>query len=120
MMNSSNESGRKVCVMIGIYLIVKTILNMVLGGGLSILGIIIAAAEIAVLYIGIQYTNYIAAALLVLVALVHLPDNISNISSNWIYLAEGIADIACAAVLVTKSDVKEHFTSVTIDDLINK
>ena len=110
-MSTNNENGRKICIGIGAYLIVKCILNMVIGGGLDIGGLRLAAGLAAVMWAGIQYTNYAVAGILALIALIHLPANISNISSNWIYLIEGLIDIGCAVLLCTFSDIKEHFTN---------
>ncbi|MBQ6181417.1 MAG: hypothetical protein IJK31_06990 [Ruminococcus sp.] len=110
-MSTNNENGRKICIGIGVYLIAKCVLNMIIGGGLDISGLLIAAGLSCVLWLGIQYTNYAVAGILALIALVHLPANISNISSNWIYLIEGIIDIGFAALLCIHSDIKEHFTN---------
>ena len=110
-MNTNNETGRKICVGIGAYLIVKCVLNMIIGGGLDISGLLIAAAMLCALLSGIKYVNYVVAGILAVIALVHMPDNISNIGSNWIYLVEGVIDIGCAVLLCVQSDVKEHFTN---------
>lgn len=110
-MTTNNENGRRMSVGIGAYLILKCIVNMVIGGGLDISGLLIAAGLCCLLWLGIQYTNYVVAGVLALTVLVHLPANISNISSNWIYLVEAAIDIVCAALLCTNSDIKEHFTN---------
>ena len=66
---------------------------------------------------GIKGLNYVAAAVLAVIALIHLPDNISNIGSNWIYLIEGIIDIGCAVLLCVNKDVREHFSkTITINN----
>ena len=93
-MNTNNEAGRRICVGIGVYLIVKCMLNMIIGGGLDISGLLIAAALFCALWCGIRYTNYAVAVILAVTALVHLPDNISNIGNNWIYLVERIPKYA--------------------------
>ncbi|MCR5601391.1 MAG: hypothetical protein K6G33_11710 [Ruminococcus sp.] len=110
-MRTNNEKGRMLCIIMGAYLVVKAVVNMIIGGGLSISDLIIALALACAMFTGIKYVNYIAAAVLVTIAVIHLPANISNISSNWIYLIEGILDIGCAAVLCLQTDVKEHFTN---------
>ena len=99
------------CVGIAIYLIAKCVLNTILSGGLDISGLVIAVLLGCALWLGIKYTNYAVAGILALVALKYLPGNISNISSNWIYLLEGAIDIGCAALLCLQSDIKEHFTN---------
>ena len=99
-MRTNNQQGRTITVGITVYLIIKIILNGILGG---IFGV--------AMFSGYRFINYVVAAYLAIVALVHLPDNISNIGSNWIYLLEGIADIGFAAVLCFVAPVKEHFTN---------
>lgn len=84
---------------------------MMIGGGLSISSLLIAVGGALALFSGMQFVNYVVAGILVLVAVVHLPANISNFGSNWIYLIEGVIDIVCAVLLVTIDDVKAHFTN---------
>lgn len=110
-MNTNNAQGRNIAVIIGVYLIIKSVLNMTIGGGLSISSLLIAVGGALALFSGMQFVNFVVAGILVLVAVVHLPANISNLGSNWIYLIEGIIDIVCAVMLVTIGDVKEHFTN---------
>lgn len=110
-MKTNSDSGRKLSISIGIYLIVKSVLNMILGGGFNLSDLLLAAGFACMLYTGLQFVNYAIAAVLVIVALVHLPDNISNFSSNWIYLLEGIVDVICAVILCVQSDIRTHFTN---------
>ncbi len=109
-MNVTNQKGMTIGVAVGIYQIIKLVLNMILGGGFDILTLLIGAAAFLLAITGLKYGNYAVAAALALIAAAHLPDNISNISSNWIYLIEGIVDIGAAAVLCISSDVKEQFS----------
>lgn len=109
-MKTNNEQGRTITIGITVYLIAKVILNGVLGG-FSLFELIIAVLFGAVMFTGGKFANYVIAGFLALVALSHLPDNISDIGSNWIYLLEGIADIGCGAVLCFFAPVKEHFTN---------
>ncbi len=109
-MKTNNEAGRNISICIGAYLIVKFILNLILGG-FNIGDLIIAVLICAVMLFGLKYTNYAAAAVLALIAIYHLPGNISNIGSNWIYLIEGIIDIVCAVLLCVHRDVRGHFTN---------
>ncbi len=119
-MKTNSETGRKLSLAIGIYLIVKAVLNMILGGGIG--GLIVSLLEAAVLYTGLMYINYVVAVLLAIVMLRHFKDNITNFGSNWIYLLEGIADIVCAVLLVIHKDIKKHFSNSwsEISDLIKK
>lgn len=113
-MNTNSVKGRSIAASIGAYMIIKAIINMILGGGLMLSDLMIAAGMTCALLTGMQFLNYVVAAVLVIIAVKHLPANISNIGSNWIYLAEGIADIVCAAILVIQSDVREHFTTIKL------
>ncbi|MBQ9898200.1 MAG: hypothetical protein IJM44_01935 [Ruminococcus sp.] len=110
-MRTNNAQGRNLCMAITGYLVVKAIINMTLAGGLNIGAIILALVLGAAMFTGLQFVNYGAAAYLLVVAVVYLPGNISNIGSNWIYLLEGLIDIGCAAALCTVPAIKEHFTN---------
>ena len=109
-MKTNNGTGRGLAVAVGVYLLGKFLLNTVLGG-FAVMDLLVAAALFLFMLLGLRYTNFAAAGVLALVALAHLPANISNIGSNWIYLAEGIVDIGCAALLCLHKDVREHFTN---------
>ncbi|SHM88664.1 hypothetical protein [Ruminococcus flavefaciens] len=110
-MSTNNEKGRMLCIIIGAYLIGKAVLNMIIGGGFSLTDTIIAVGLTCAMLTGIKFVNYAVAAVLVLIAVIHLPANISNIGSNWLYLIEGIIDIGCGVLLCIHSDIKEHFTN---------
>ncbi len=103
------ENGKKLCMGIGIYLIAKAVLNLILSFSLTnILQIVIAGAFLAVLVLGIRYSNYVVAALLALVVIWHFKDNVTNLPANLIYLIEGLLDIGVAALLVCAKDIKSH------------
>jgi len=110
-MKTNNEQGRVITIGIAVYLVFKVVLNGVLGGGLALGELLLAILFGAVMLTGGKFANYVIAGFLALVAISHLPDNISNIGSNWIYLLEGIVDIGCGAVLCFFAPVKEHFTN---------
>ena len=80
-MKTNNENGRMLCIIIGAYLIAKAVLNMVIGGGFSLSDMLIAVGLTCAMLTGIKFVNYGVAAVLVLIAAIHLPANISNISS---------------------------------------
>lgn len=110
-MNTNNIQGRNIVTAMGVYLIVKSVLNMVIAGGLSVLSLLWAVLLAVLLFMGFQYTNIGVGAVLFLGAVVHLPSNISNFGSNWLYFIEGVIDIVCAVLLVRRNDIKEHFTN---------
>lgn len=108
-MKTNNEQGRTVALIVGIYFIAKSVLNLILGGG--VMDIIISAVEAVALYSGLMYLNYVVAAIAVIVVLKNLIPNIQNLGSNWIYLLEGIVDVVCALILCFAENVKAHFTN---------
>ena len=54
-MKTNNRQGRSIALIVGVYFIAKSVLNLILGG--SVLDVIIAAAEAALLYTGLMYVN---------------------------------------------------------------
>ena len=103
------ERGKKICIAMAVYVVAKAVLNMVLAGHFSLTTLLIALAEAAAFFVWFKYVNYVLAAVLALIAIVYLPQNIANIGSNWIYLLEGVIDIGCAALLCFNRDVKSIY-----------
>ena len=116
-MNSNNLTGRSIALMIGAWFVIKTIVNIFIGGGLDFVSLLFGILALVLGFLGIKYTNYAIAAIAALIVLVHLFGNIKglfNLDSmvrSLIYLAEGAVDIICAAVLCIVPSVKEHFTN---------
>ena len=108
-MNTKNQTGRNISLIVGAYFILKSVINLILGGGVS--DIVIAVAEAAALYTGLMYLNYVVAAVAALIVIIHLPANISHFTDNWIYLLEGVIDIIFAVIICINPNVKEHFTN---------
>lgn len=107
------ETGKKYSVAIGVYIIVKAILNIILGSGIT--SLILPIVMAIVLFIGIKYGNYAIAVILGITVLIHIGTNISNLGLNryLIYFIEGIIDIVCAVILVTNNNIKEYFNTFT-------
>lgn len=104
------EVGRKWVLGIGAYLIIKSILNLILGySGSNLVMLIVSVVALILMIYRVPYINYIVAVWLVLMFLMHIGDNISNFGSQWIYLLEGILDLGAAAVLVFEKNVKAFF-----------
>ncbi len=122
-MKTNNTSGRNLAMVVGVWIIIKTVLNMLIDGlsfsqlGGDFVNIIIAVVEVVLLLLGIKYTNYAIAAILAIVAIVHLPGNIqglfnfSSMLACLIYIAEAAIDVICAIVVCLAPSVKEHFTN---------
>ena len=109
-MKTNNFSGRNLTLVIGIYLIIKAVFNMIIGND-PFGNVIISAIFALALYTGLMYINYVIAVIMAFIVLLNLKNNISNIGSNWIYLLEGVIDVVCAALLVFHKDIKAHFTN---------
>lgn len=109
MFETNNERGRAYALIIGIYFVVKAILNMILGG--STTDIVCATFETIVLFIGFQYINYVIAGITAITFLYYLKGNLSAPLDNIIYLIEGGIDVLCVIILVCNANVKEHFTN---------
>ncbi len=113
-MKTNNSQGRAVVIIIGGYLFLKVIVNMILGGGIDIGGVIQAVILFAAMFSGLQYLNIVVAAVLGLTVLVHLPGNIIGIFHNWkhfIYLLEGGVDVIAILLLILPASVQQHFTN---------
>lgn len=110
-LKTNNKNGKKLAITIGLYLIAKAILNIILSGGFSAQDLLLAVFEALALYTGLMYINYVVAVLLLLTVLTHLKTNLSDIGAHLIYLIEAAIDVVCAVLLLTKRDIKEHFTN---------
>lgn len=104
------ETGKKWAFGVGLYLIVKSVLNLILGFSASNLIMLIVSVVALVLMLSrVPYINYIVAVFLAIMFLMHVGSNISNIGSQWLYLLEGILDVGAAAVLVFEKNVRAFF-----------
>ena len=102
------ENGKKIAMAIGIYLLVKQLVNVIIGA--SIFSMLIPLVISVFFYLNLwEYTNYLAGAVIALIAIWHLPDNLRNFPSSWLYLAEGILDLIASAVLIFSQDIKAYF-----------
>lgn len=108
-MNIRNQKGFSISLAMAVYVVVKAVLNMIIGS-FSLSSLMLALAMACLLFVWIKNVNYITAGIFVLVVLMHLPANLGNISSNWIYLLEGGIDILCAVLLTTNRDVRENYS----------
>lgn len=110
-MKTNNEKGRSIVLAIGIYLVIKFLLNTFLGGGINFGDLIFTAVACVGIYSGLQYVNFGVAVILGLTVLSHLKGNITGFPSTIIYLIEAAVDIISIVLLVVNSAVKEHFTN---------
>ena len=100
--------GKKWVFGIGLYLILKGVLNLILGFSVSNI-IMLIVGVVALMLNRVPYINYIVAVFLAIMFLTHIGANLSNLGSQWIYLLEGLLDLGAAAVLVFEKNVKAFF-----------
>lgn len=110
-MKTNNEKGRNYVIIVGIYLLVKTVINMFLGGGFDFGGIIFAVVAAAAMFSGLQYLNIAVAALIAFTVVRNMPYNLTHLPSTAIYLVEAVIDAGAVVLLLVQNDVKEHFTN---------
>ena len=92
--------GKKWVFGIGLYLILKGVLNLILGFSVSnIIMLIVGVVALVLMLNRVPYINYIVAVFLAIMFLTHIGANLSNLGSQWIYLLEGLLDLGAAAVL---------------------
>lgn len=104
------ETGKKWVFGIGLYLIIKSVLNLILGFSASNLIMLIVSVVALVLMLSrVPYINYIVAVFLAIMFLMHVGNNISNFGSQWLYLLEGLLDVGAGAVLVFEKNVRAFF-----------
>ena len=101
-------NGRNLVGLLGVYFVIKGIVNLILGFSFGNIATLALFAVLAFLMLQKKpMTNYITAALLVVFVLIHIKDNIVNF--RIIYLAEAAIDCVCAFTLVANKDVREFF-----------
>ena len=95
------QTGGKWMSLIGAYMIVKGIVNLILGFSVGNIVTLLISGVLAFLIIkGVPYMNYVTGAYLI-----HIIPNIQG--HHWFYLAEGIIDLIAAVVLFTSGRTKE-------------
>ena len=100
------NAGNKWMSLIGAYMIVKGIVNLILGFSVGNIVTLLISGVLAFLIIkGVPYMNYVTGAYLALMSVIHIIPNIQG--HHWFYLAEGIIDLIAAVVLFTSGRTKE-------------
>lgn len=100
--------GRNFCALIGGYMILKSLINLILG--FSFMNIVWLAVNAALAYALIKampQLNLVTGVFLALMFLLNVKNNISG--HQWFYLGEGIIDAICAAALFINKDIKAYF-----------
>lgn len=105
-------NGRNLCGIIGGYMVIKGVVNLILSFGFTNILMLAVSAGLAFgLIIGFKFMNFVTAGFLAAMVVAHIADNIRNIGFNahLLYLAEAVIDVVCAYKLLTNIDIKEHF-----------
>lgn len=110
-MGEGNETGKRLGVIIGVYLCVKQIINIIFGGGIGvtdILLILLGAAQIFCSIKGIKYSHYIVGIIIGVLGIFGVIRNIAHPIHNLLYLIEGVIDVFAAFLLLANRDIKEQ------------
>lgn len=110
-MKTNNAKGRNFVVIIGVYLIAKTVLNMIIGGGFNIFDLIAPIVCFLAMFSGLECLNYAVAVIIAIPVLKNIGYNVTHLPSSLIYLIEAVADVGAIVLLVVQNDIKEHFTN---------
>lgn len=110
-MKTNNAQGRNFVVVIGLYLIVKAVLNMILGGGFSIFDLIAPIICFLAMFSGLEYLNYAVAVIIAIPVLKNMLYNVTHLPGSLIYLIEAVIDVGAVLLLVMQKDIKAHFTN---------
>ncbi len=105
-------NGRNLCGIIAGYMVLKQILNLILGFGLAnIFGLVLACVLGYLLISSKKFMNIVTAVFLVVTVLLNIKGNIQGLgfNKNLIYLAEAVIDVICAFQLVANKDIREFF-----------
>lgn len=101
--------GKKLVNVIGLWLIVKGVLNLILSFSVgNVIGLIFGVAAMCMFNMKVPYINYIVAVILIVIVCKNLLYNISH--GQILYLIEGVLDAVCVYMLCANRDVKEYLT----------
>lgn len=102
-------SGKTFVTGISIWIVVKSLLNLILGFGFgNLITLVVAVGLAIVLMANVPYMNYVVSVLLGIVVLKNLPYNLMNF--QILYLLEAVVDVICIVILVAVKDVKNLFS----------
>lgn len=104
------QTGRKLSIGIALYMILKLIVNGILGG-FAAREILLTALFAGLLIAGLHYMNYAGGIWLIAVALFYLPGNLHGIGDGMmLYFLEGLVDIAAGVALIIHPGVRTYFS----------
>lgn len=111
-----SDRGQVLATAVGVYLVVKEILNGLIGGGINLIYLIFAVAAAVCLWKGVKWSNLVVAVVLMALFCTHFVTNIQNLGFNvyLLYLIEGVIDAGAAVLLAFYPDVRRHCKSNNI------
>lgn len=101
-------SGKSIITGISIWIVLKSILNLIFGFSFgNIISLVITVGLAILLMAHVPYMHYVASVLLGIVVLKNLPYNLMNF--QILYLLEAAVDVICIILLVGSKNVKDCF-----------
>lgn len=102
------QRGKIIALVIGIYLVAKSLLNLLIGGfsAVNIATLVLMGGLAAILNLRVRHAHFITSGLCIVIALYYLPGNLTGFPGTWLYLTEALLDIGSAAVLFASPDVR--------------
>lgn len=108
---SEMPHGKRLSLIVAVYMCIKPVLNWLLLGG-SLMPLALGFAALACFWIGLKYSNLVIAILLMLVACANMPGNIKHLLSEpnpyLFYAIEGVLDMLAACLLAFHPAVRRH------------
>ena len=100
--------GQKLSMAAAGYIIVKQIVNSLIGGfgGMNLFILFWGIIAGICFYKGVKKSNLFFAVLMMLIACAYLPQNIRNF--DLLYLIEGVLDMLGAVMLAFHPDIRKH------------
>lgn len=100
--------GQSLSLTVAGYVIVKQIVNMIVGGfgGLNLFILFWGAIAGICFYKGVKKSNLFFAVLMMVVACAYFPQNIMHF--NLLYIIEGVLDMLGAVLLAFHPDIRAH------------
>ncbi len=108
------ERGQLLATAVGVYMILKEVINGIIGGGINIISLLVAVAATVCLFLGVKWSNIIVGILLVALFCTHFVENVTHLPQNLLYLIEGLLDAGGGAMLAFLPDIRRHCKSNNI------
>ncbi|MGN0647984.1 MAG: hypothetical protein ACI4J3_05070 [Oscillospiraceae bacterium] len=108
------ERGQLLATAVGGYMILKAIINGIIGGGINLISLLVAVAATVCLFFGVKWSNIVVGIVLVALFCTHFVENVTHLPQNLIYLIEGLMDVGGGVLLAFLPDIRRHCKSNNI------